>query len=134
MAERWSSCIYFNCTIQELKQEELNKVIKCYLRFQLHHTGIKTKYVDGHISRIFIFQLHHTGIKTKQLLQVYTHRAYFNCTIQELKLDGWSIRMSISIHFNCTIQELKHHIMFIGGREVYNFNCTIQELKLRTCD
>ncbi|ERJ63972.1 hypothetical protein HMPREF1554_02184, partial [Porphyromonas gingivalis F0569] len=31
----------------------------------------------------------------------------FNCTIQELKLEGYNVNVVDIRHFNCTIQELK---------------------------
>ena len=56
----------FNCTIQELKREISALHYPNTGKFQLHHTGIKTRqggvvqYADQ------VFQLHHTGIKTYQ--------------------------------------------------------------------
>ena len=54
----------FNCTIQELKQIFCCDFVDL-LRFQLHHTGIKTSPPAGSPPRGAEFQLHHTGIKTK---------------------------------------------------------------------
>ena len=75
----------FNCTIQELKHRRENYVQPRSLQFQLHHTGIKT---DGYCAAVL-------------------DRAYFNCTIQELKLFPPVIVLIQRQHFNCTIQELK---------------------------
>ena len=78
------------------------------MEFQLHHTGIKTRWVHKNnkinknfnctiqelkLERLFsgflillAFQLHHTGIKTYLILNlIWWRNQYFNCTIQELK-------------------------------------------------
>ena len=36
--------LYFNCTIQELKQGGKQESRRWVFKFQLHHTGIKTLY------------------------------------------------------------------------------------------
>ena len=40
------------------------QVVVSFKKFQLHHTGIKTKYINASCCIIQKFQLHHTGIKT----------------------------------------------------------------------
>ena len=97
------------------------------------------------------FQLHHTGIKTLDFCVVLRVDADFNCTIQELKHEGVLYNhnaAAFQLHhtgiktleagftlglqpgnFNCTIQELKHLVTNGNYGFVYNFNCTIQELK-----
>ena len=37
------------------------------IRFQLHHTGIKTVENLNETTNVLLFQLHHTGIKTLSL-------------------------------------------------------------------
>ena len=62
-------CIYFNCTIQELKQRlELDHLLAPHL-FQLHHTGIKTHKLASQRVELTAFQLHHTGIKTSNFFE-----------------------------------------------------------------
>ena len=36
--------------------------------FQLHHTGIKTRYYTNSFELQRLFQLHHTGIKTRSMI------------------------------------------------------------------
>ena len=57
------------------------------VKFQLHHTGIKT--LEGQEQNLTnkTFQLHHTGIKTSAERINSSLLSYFNCTIQELKRD-----------------------------------------------
>ena len=54
---------------------------------------------------------------------------YFNCTIQELKLEKFLKNPRPGYNFNCTIQELKRIRYFHVLIALANFNCTIQELK-----
>ena len=75
------------------------------------------------------FQLHHTGIKTKSMESDSFEAFYFNCTIQELKRCGNLFSRSSSCHFNCTIQELKQKLKALQMIIIEHFNCTIQELK-----
>ena len=100
----------FNCTIQELKHqgdEFVRRIIRKFQlhhtgiktvvgnvyekkeeEFQLHHTGIKTSTVEVVLNAKGSFQLHHTGIKTIELKSMSKEVNYFNCTIQELKLEA----------------------------------------------
>ena len=39
------TAINFNCTIQELKLEQLRTLFAFEVEFQLHHTGIKTCFI-----------------------------------------------------------------------------------------
>ena len=54
-------------------------------KFQLHHTGIKTRVSDERTTPGCLFQLHHTGIKTESSGFSCIRHTHFNCTIQELK-------------------------------------------------
>ncbi|BAK24457.1 hypothetical protein PGTDC60_0287 [Porphyromonas gingivalis TDC60] len=56
---------------------------------------------------------------------------YFNCTIQELKLNNPLKSYMILEDFNCTIQELKLQYEIMSYIYCRYFNCTIQELKQR---
>ena len=119
--------------------------------FQLHHTGIKTYFISFTVFEKSIFQLHHTGIKTHSTKYAGFIELYFNCTIQELKLnESKSIafaRSQFQLHHTGikTITHIKrppnsfrfqlHHTGIKTGHnslgelgELY-FNCTIQELK-----
>ena len=121
---------HFNCTIQELKQAKDAQRLYVGCRFQLHHTGIKTKAFGTQSKKSWNFnctiqelkqrdmnlpstaesrfQLHHTGIKTPLLVcRIQSSDTNFNCTIQELKLRSSYAAFRAAIHFNCTIQELK---------------------------
>ena len=98
----------FNCTIQELKLSIYTRKGAGPTKFQLHHTGIKTKLSKKSAIIRDLFQLHHTGIKTCETARGLGISANFNCTIQELKLEPGRRLLYLKVYFNCTIQELKH--------------------------
>ena len=79
------------------------------LRFQLHHTGIKTQALLRDEDHLAEFQLHHTGIKT-------TERGFSLLSMTPFQLHHTGIKTCEvgppadgHCHFNCTIQELKQH-------------------------
>ena len=50
-------------------------------------------------SVLFSFQLHHTGIKTAKGVAARQEMGYFNCTIQELKLEYAARTLSLAAKF-----------------------------------
>ena len=59
------------------------------------------------------FQLHHTGIKTYTGQPGVAYIYDFNCTIQELKRYMIATDTHAGVDFNCTIQELKHIVVSV---------------------
>ena len=98
-----------------------------------------------------LFQLHHTGIKTRYSLFRRVGRRYFNCTIQELKhcMTSWEMKATsiFQLHhtgiktteldrktgglhsFQLHHTGIKTHKAPLNTCVLLYFNCTIQELK-----
>ena len=77
--------VYFNCTIQELKQEFFGCMYPLSYHFNCTIQELKREKIQTAIPFSSLFQLHHTGIKTWLGKKEIGSCSHFNCTIQELK-------------------------------------------------
>ena len=120
---------YFNCTIQELKLGKWRRWTSESLKFQLHHTGIKTRSSDISSMGFWRFQLHHTGIKTECHVQLHIELKRFQLHHTGIKTTGHLCAEPLLRQFQLHHTGIKTIGFYRPLPAKQYFNCTIQELK-----